>query len=38
MPEKVMNVQPFTNPMIYVPKAKFFKKGKGVHKDHLTIF
>jgi len=38
MPEKIMNVQPFTNPMMYVPKAMFFTKGKGVHKDHLTSF
>lgn len=38
MPEKIMNIQPFTNPMMYVPKAMFFTKGKGVHKDHLTSF
>src|SRR4026207_2433339 len=38
MPEKIINVQPFTNPMMYVPKAMFFTKGKGVHKDHLTSF
>ena len=38
MTEKTVNVQPFTNPMLYVPKAMFFTKGKGVHKDHLTSF
>ena len=38
MPEKIINVQPFTNPMMYVPKAMFFTKGKGVHKEYLTSF
>src|SRR5437867_11280948 len=38
MTEKIMSVQPFTNPMLYVPKAMFFTKGKGVHKDSLTSF
>ena len=38
MTEKVLSVQPFTNPMLYVPKAMFFTKGKGVHKDSLTSF
>ena len=37
MTEKTVNVQPFTNPMLYVPKAMSLK-GKGVHKDHLTSF
>src|ERR1044071_8347471 len=38
MPDKTVNVQSLTNPMMYVPKAMFFTKGKGVHKDHLTSF
>ena len=38
MTEKILTAQPFTNPMLYVPKAMFFTKGKGVHKDHLTSF
>lgn len=28
----------FSNPALYVPKAMFFTKGKGVHKDYLTSF
>ena len=28
MPEKIMNVQPFTNPMMYVPKGCFLQKVK----------
>ncbi len=28
----------FSNPNLYVPKAMFFTKGKGVHKDYLTSF
>ena len=27
-----------TNPLNYVPKAVFFTKGKGIHKDNLTSF
>ena len=38
MTEKTLNVQSLTNPMLYVPKAMFFTKGKGVHKDYLTSF
>lgn len=28
----------FSNPLNYVPKAMFFTKGKGIHKDKLTSF
>ena len=38
MTEKTLNVQSLTNPMLYVHKAMFFTKGKGVHKDYLTSF
>ena len=38
MTDKTLNVQALTNPTLYVPKAMFFTKGKGVHKDHLTSF
>src|ERR1044071_5653986 len=38
MTEKIVNIQSLTNPMLYVPKAMFFTKGKGVHKDYLTSF
>ena len=27
-----------SNPINYLPKAMFFTKGKGIHKDHLTSF
>jgi arginine decarboxylase len=38
MNEKTVNIQPLSNPMNYMPKAMFFTKGKGIHKDHLTSF
>jgi len=38
MTEKILNIQSLTNPLLYVPKAMFFTKGKGVHKDYLTSF
>ncbi len=38
MTDKTLNVQALTNPMLYVPKAMFFTKVKGVHNDHLTSF
>jgi arginine decarboxylase len=38
MNEKSMNVQPLSNPALYMPKAMFFTKGKGIHKDYLTSF
>jgi len=28
----------FSNSFQYIPKALFFTKGKGIHKDHLTSF
>jgi arginine decarboxylase len=38
MNEKSLNIEPLTNPTLYIPKAMFFTKGKGIHKDHLTSF
>jgi arginine decarboxylase len=38
MNEKTVNIQPLSNPTNYMPKAMFFTKGKGIHKDHLTSF
>lgn len=38
MNEKSLNVQPLSNPALYMPKAMFFTKGKGIHKDYLTSF
>jgi len=38
MNEKAIHIESLTNPAFYIPKAMFFTKGKGVHKDHLTSF
>jgi arginine decarboxylase len=38
MNERTVNIQPLSNPTNYMPKAMFFTKGKGIHKDHLTSF
>lgn len=38
MNEKPLSVQPLSNAMNYMPKAMFFTKGKGIHKDYLTSF
>jgi arginine decarboxylase len=38
MNEKAIHIETLTNPAFYIPKAMFFTKGKGVHKDHLTSF
>ena len=38
MYRKSLDSSIFSNPVNYVPKAIFFTKGKGVHKDYLTSF
>jgi arginine decarboxylase len=38
MIEKSVSIQPLSNPALYIPKAMFFTKGKGIHKDNLTSF
>ena len=38
MYKKSLDSSIFSNPINYVPKAIFFTKGKGVHKDYLTSF
>ena len=38
MYKKSLDSSIFSNPVNYVPKAIFFTKGKGVHKDYLTSF
>ena len=35
---KINNIEPLSNPIRYVPRAMFFTKGKGIHKDQLTSF
>ena len=37
MTEKTVNVQPFTNPMLYVPKAMFSRKVKEFTKIILQV-
>lgn len=38
MSKKSLDSSIFSNPINYVPKAIFFTKGKGVHKEYLTSF
>ena len=38
MYKKSLDSSIISNPVNYVPKAIFFTKGKGIHKDHLTSF
>src|SRR4026209_422453 len=38
MNEKTVHVESLSDPMHYVPKAMFFTKGKGIHKEYLTSF